>query len=102
MASNFRITSRRKGDCLHLKLSGDFDGMSAMELIYALKEHNGTARTIYVETDGISSLLPFGRDVFQKHFCFPDNVSRKLFFVGDSGREIAPSGVSCLAGEKCA
>lgn len=96
MAKNFRITSRRKGRAVHLRLSGDFDGMSAMELIYAIKDHSGSADTIYIETDDLCALVPFGRDVFQKHFCFPPHNSRKLIFTGDPGRQIVPAGVSCI------
>jgi hypothetical protein len=95
MARNFRITSRRKGDALYFLLSGDFDGMSAMELIYALKEYSGSAGRIYIDTDGVLSLFPFGRDVFQKQFCFSPQVSGKLVFTGNCGRKLAPAGACC-------
>lgn len=39
MASNFQIFSFKTNDSLHLKLSGDFDGSSAHELINTLTEH---------------------------------------------------------------
>ena len=96
MAKNFRISSRRKGNSIHLRLSGDFDGMSAMELIYAIKDHTGSAETIYVETDGLCALLPFGRDVFQKHLCFSPHKSQKLVFTGNPGRHIVPAGMRCI------
>ena len=38
MASNFRILSHETRDSLHLKLTGDFDGNSAHELINTLIE----------------------------------------------------------------
>ncbi len=96
MARNFRITSLRRNGALHLRLSGDFDGMSAMELIYALKEHIALAGTIFIETDGLSTLLPFGREVFQKNFSFSSRLSQKFVFVGNPGRQLAPSGTSCM------
>jgi len=95
MAKNFRITSRRKGNAIYLRLSGDFDGMSAMELIYAIKDHTGSADTIFIETHDLCALVPFGRDVFQKHLCFSPQKSQKLIFTGDPGRHIVPSGISC-------
>ena len=90
MAANFRITSRRKGGNLHLKLSGNFDGMAAMELIYALKDSLGFAQKIYIETNDLSSLHPFGQDVFQKNFIFSPAASKKMYFIGDFSRAIAP------------
>lgn len=94
MAKNFRITSRRKADGLHLTLNGDFDGMSAMELVYALKEYAGLAHTIYIETEGIRKLFPFGLDVFQKHFCFTPAAAGKVVFSGSPALQLAPRGIS--------
>ncbi len=96
MASNFRITSRRKGRSLYLTISGDFDGTSAMELIYTLKDINGIAETIYIETEGLSKVFPFGLEVFQKHFCDSALTSRKLIFSGNPGCRIAPQEASCI------
>src|SRR6056297_1853526 len=98
MAANFRITSRRKGGNLHLKLSGNFDGMAAMELIYALKDNLGVAKKIYIETDDLASLHPFGQDVFQKNFIFAPATSQKMYFVGDFSRAIAPGNAYCVNG----
>jgi len=39
VASNFQIYSFKTRDSLHLKLTGDFDGSSAYELINTLTEH---------------------------------------------------------------
>jgi hypothetical protein len=38
MAENFQILVRRNSENLHLKLMGDFDGISAYELIDTLKK----------------------------------------------------------------
>ena len=96
MAANFRITTRRKGSNLHLKLKGDFDGMSAMELIYALKENLGFAEKVYIETDELSCLHPFGRDVLRKNFAFAPATLRRICFVGVYGQEIAPENVGFI------
>ncbi len=95
MGANFRITSRRKGGNLHLHLAGNFDGSSAMELIYALRENEWAAEKIYIETDGLSELQPFGRDVFQKNLSIAPARARKLIFIGGSSEEIAPRGAGC-------
>ena len=48
---------------LHLKLSGEFDGSSAHQLINTLKNHYGNARNIYIHTSSLSCVPPFGQDV---------------------------------------
>ena len=39
MAANFRILVHKNNKIIHLKLSGDFDGTSAYELINLLKKN---------------------------------------------------------------
>jgi len=49
MASNFQLFLNQNRDSLHLHMFGDFDGISAYELINALKKHNieeGVAKQI--------------------------------------------------------
>mgnify|MGYP006289301875 CR=1 FL=1 len=90
MASNFRITSHKRNGSLHLKLSGDFDGTSALELLYAINEKIGVAEKIYIETEDLKSLKPFGRMVFSNNFHFSASALKKIFFIGDYGRELYP------------
>ncbi len=90
MASNFQITSRRKGSALHLKLTGDFDGTSAMELIHAILEHTGSAQSILVETDGVNDFSPFGQQVFVKTFPCSPASRQKLIFTGKHGSKLNP------------
>ena len=47
MASNFQIFSFKTNDSLHLKLTGDFDGSSAHELINTLIRHGTGLWNIY-------------------------------------------------------
>ena len=91
MANNFRITSHKKNGGLHLKLSGDFDGTSALELLYALHDIIGMAEKIYIETEGLRSLIPFGRMVFIKNFNFSPSAFKKMVFTGDYGHALYPS-----------
>lgn len=67
MALNFRIFVHRNNGNLLLKLLGDFDGSSAFELINALKEYYGKEESIVINTDGLSSIHPFGLGVLQKN-----------------------------------
>jgi hypothetical protein len=90
MASNFNITQNRGRRGVHLQLSGDFDGSSALELIRILKNHVGQTPSVFIHTNGISEVLPFGCDVFQRR-CTPFKRRRTaLIFRGKHADAIAP------------
>jgi hypothetical protein len=65
MAANFQIYSFKTKDSLHLKLVGDFDGSSSYELIYALTKHRKGFYEIFIDTNDLNTIHPFGREVFQ-------------------------------------
>ena len=88
MASNFQIYFFKTRDSLHLKLSGDFDGSSAYELINTLTEHGKGYYEIFVDTDDLKTIHPFGKDVFQKNLRRTNKLYRNLVFIGRSGHEI--------------
>lgn len=90
MANNFRITKRRKGDTLHLQLTGNFDGSAAMELIYEIAGHTDSAKRIFIETDNLNALLPFGRQVFIKKSSLAPSAWQKLMFTGKHGPKLIP------------
>jgi hypothetical protein len=68
MASNFQIFSLKNRNSIHLKLAGDFDGSSAYELIRTLTEHGKGFYEIFIDTNDLKSIHPYGREVFQKRF----------------------------------
>ena len=88
MASNFQIYSFKTRDSLHLKLAGDFDGTSAYELINALTEHSMGFYEIFIDTNDLKIIHPFGRDVFQKNLRSSSKLCRNLVFIGKNGHEI--------------
>lgn len=89
MASNFRIFSHRNNGDLHLNLIGDFDGSSAFELINILQGYSGNGGKIVINTNGLSSIHPFGVGVFQKNCC-GHKLSGGLTFTGKYEETIAP------------
>ena len=89
MASNFRIFSHRDNCDLHLKLAGDFDGSSALELVNALKAHHGKVKKIFINTHGLSSINPFGLEVFHKN-CSISKLSHGIVFTGRYGNTMTP------------
>ena len=91
MASNFRILFHRNSDNLHLKLMGDFDGSSAHQLINILKEQNGNVSKFFIHTCNLSSMDPFGLDVFQKSSSV-NKLSDRLTFTGEYSDKMALEG----------
>jgi hypothetical protein len=88
VASNFQIYSFKTRDSLHLKLAGDFDGNSAYELINTLIEHGKGFYEIFIDTNDLKTIHPFGKDVFQKNFSSSNKLYRNIVFIGKNGHEI--------------
>jgi len=88
VASNFQIYSFKTRDSLHLKLAGDFDGSSAYELINTLTENGKGFYEIFIDTNDLRIIHPFGKDVFQKNLRGTNKFYRNLVFIGKHGREI--------------
>jgi hypothetical protein len=89
MASNFRILSHETRDSLHLKLTGDFDGNSAHELINTLIGRGTGFYQIFIDTNDIKTIHPFGRDVFQKKLGSFNKQFSNLIFIGGNEHKIA-------------
>ena len=89
MASNFQIFSYKTKDSLHLKLSGDFDGSSAHELINKLLEHGAGFYQIFIDTNDLKTIHSFGRAVFQKNLAILNKKLNNLIFIGENGHKIA-------------
>ena len=88
MAPNFKIYSHKNEENLHLKLKGDFDGDSAKELCNVLEKYCSHVKKIFIHTCSLSSVHPFGRDVFQKKYGHSNKVMRTLVFTGEYGNII--------------
>lgn len=68
MALNFKMSTHRKDrDWIVIHVSGDFDGMSAWELIHKMNEYSETCGKIEINTSGLKELVPFGLKVFLSH-----------------------------------
>jgi hypothetical protein len=80
MASNFKFFSHLTKNSLHLKLYGDFDGNSALELLSALTEYGNSPRHIFIDTNDLNNIYPFGKDIFQNNLGAMQ--SNNLTFLG--------------------
>jgi len=97
MAGNFRVVVHRNSDSLHLRLEGDFDGSSAHQLLCMLGENGNKVRKVFIHTNGLKEVHPFGRAVFQKNLNDFNRRNADLVFTGEKGPEIAPQGHRLLA-----
>ena len=82
MESNFQIFTFKTKDSLHLKLDGDFDGSSAHELINTLTKLGTGFWDIFIYTNNLKLIHPFGRDVFQKNLSSIKKQLKKIFIIG--------------------
>ena len=89
MASNFKILSHRNSDNLHLKLIGDFDGTSAHQLLNLLIKNSLAASKIFIHTDCVRSIVPFGRSVFRNNLNQLKGKPARLVFTGERASELA-------------
>jgi len=82
MATNFKLFMHETRDSLHLKICGDFDGNSAYELINAIKDNAAKSYQIFIDTEDLKNIYPFGRDVFQNNLAVSKMQSNKIVFIG--------------------
>jgi len=90
MAANFKIFRHGNSDNLHLKLVGDFDGSSAMELVNTITGDIDGYNNIFVHTSGLSNVVDFGKDVFMRNCPSENGQSGKLTFTGEFNKSLTP------------
>jgi hypothetical protein len=95
MASNFGIAVNKNNDGFGLKLAGDFDATSAYELIYAIKKLPEDTGKIFIHTDGLKAIYPFGLKVFCRLMGPLNGQATKIVFKGDKASQLS-SGSACL------
>jgi anti-anti-sigma regulatory factor len=89
MASNFHITFSRLADSIYLNLKGDFDGSSAHELLNLLKDKSHDTAKIYIQTDGLKYIHPFGLNTFFKNFRILNGCADRIVFTGKKAPALA-------------
>jgi hypothetical protein len=87
MANNFKVSCRKEKDTLHIRLKGDFDGMSAYQLLHVLKDHAGIVKRIFINTGSLKTVHLFGKNVFHRNLEFLHRQPCLLFFTGQKASE---------------
>ena len=88
MAANFHMFSYKTRDSLHLKLEGDFDGNSAYELLETLNKYSSIFYQIFIDTNDLKTIHPFGREVFQKKLGTFKQKLNNFIFIGENRHRI--------------
>ncbi len=91
MAHNFKIYTHQAADNLHINLLGDFDGSSAFELLNFLKDKSNSAKRIFIDTNNLKTIYPFGREVFDWNFSKLKEHRLRIQFVGLNAFQIVTS-----------
>jgi hypothetical protein len=82
MSTNFKIATYRTHDSLHMKLSGDFDGSSAFELINLLKDKTTGYYNVFINTSELGNIYPFGKEVIHRKLSEVVKKRPGIMFVG--------------------
>ena len=90
MAQDFEISVHRVSEDIHLKLTGDFDGISAHELLNALGTSCAPCSQVYIHTGSLKTLDQFGLQVFHSYFDRLKGTSLDLLFTGEHASRLAP------------
>jgi anti-anti-sigma regulatory factor len=90
MATNFKISVHRKSEKLHLKLSGDFDGSSAHELLNVLKRYCNLTSRVFIHASSVRNIHPFGLNVFHNNLNVLKGKSVEIVFTGQNATQLAP------------
>jgi len=85
MASNFHVFSYETRETLHLRLSGDFDGTSAFQLLETLKKQKAGFDQIFIDVNNLKTIYPFALEVFQKEINSYDQKTDNFIFLGKNG-----------------
>jgi hypothetical protein len=96
MSNNFKISIYRTCDNLSIKLTGDFDGSSADELLNTLQELLNDTACICIDTSNLKKIHPFGRDVFAHHLFKLKKHHYRIKFVGKNAQQIIPAEMEYL------
>ncbi len=84
MSLNFNIYMHRNSENIHLKLIGDFDDSSANELIGFIEKNCKDVYKVYIHTNGLGKIDPFGCEIFQNNFKRLNSLSERFVFTGDN------------------
>jgi hypothetical protein len=90
MGSTFRVHVHLSCESVHLRLEGDINGLSAYELLDALKKNCRWATRAYIHTSNLNSVHPSARTVLETNLGVLEGRCLPLSFTGEHAGELAP------------
>ncbi len=90
MASNFRVSTHRNSENVHLQPIGDFDGISAHQLIDVLEKNCRSANKVFIHTNSLRRIHPFGCSIFNHHLSTLKRPSVDILFTGENADKFNP------------
>ena len=100
MAKNFHINVEHHNGKVFLKLHGDFDGISAFELLLFLKERCSNYGEVIIDTDGLKRIFCFGVEVWNEQLQMIDDLINRVSFSGEHACYLNMKDIDDFAGEK--
>jgi len=82
MANNFQMFTHKTTETLHVKLTGDFDGSSASELVNTLADNRNRYYQIFINTTELNTVHPFGQEVLQRRLSEFKDQGPGVIFIG--------------------
>lgn len=96
MNNRFQVGLKKINGDLYVRLKGDFNGSTALELINLLgKQYSGRGQ-VFVDTCGLREICSFGCSTFQHYVHQLRFPLERLTFKGYKASEIAPKGSTIL------
>ena len=96
MNNRFRIEFKESNGNLHIRPKGQLDGSSACALLRFLHNHYEGSGRVFIETNDLDELHPFGCQTFQKRLNRQRIPPDRIFFKGEKGFKLAPEGSRIL------
>ncbi len=90
MASTFHIHIHPSSDSVHLRLEGDFNRLSAYELLNALKKNCRWATRAFIHTNNLRGVHPSARTILESNLGALNGRCLPLFFTGEYADRLAP------------
>ncbi|RLA96122.1 MAG: hypothetical protein DRG83_17760 [Deltaproteobacteria bacterium] len=86
MAKNFTINARHYNGSISLDLNGDFDAISAFELLNFIKDQCLNCSQVFVNTEGLKKIFYFGVEIWEKHLWMIERLNDRITFQGPNAQ----------------
>ena len=91
MASNFKVCGHQTERSVHLKLLGDLDDSSVLELIDILKKRRPGLYRVFIHTAGLENVSPVACGNLRSTLLSLKMQSDRLAFTGEYAARMAPN-----------